>query len=131
MPTPVVADAIAHYYELLAGRCDPSGWWQRHADEVRRHWHDEAPMDAFVLRPLMIDEATYASTRASLAQVMRAFSLATDRLAADEPMRRTLGLPAYLEPLLELDREAGKPTCLGRLDGIMSDDGRLTLIEFN
>jgi len=131
MPTSVVADAIAHYDELLAGRCDPSGWWQRHADEVRRHWHDEAPMDSFVLRPLMIDEATYASTRASLAQVMRAFSLATDRLAADEPMRRTLGLPAYLEPLLELDREAGKPTCLGRLDGIMGDDGRLTLIEFN
>ncbi|HEX2687365.1 MAG TPA: hypothetical protein VHN14_12150 [Kofleriaceae bacterium] len=131
MPTPLVADAITHYDELLAGRCDPSGWWQRHVDEVRRHWHDEAPMEAFVLRPLMVDEATYTATQASLAQVMRALSFATDRLAADEPMRRALGFPAYLEPLLELDREAGKPTCLGRLDGIMRDDGELTLIEFN
>src|SRR5262249_21112499 len=97
----------------------------------RRHWHDEAPMEAFVLRPLMIDEATYAATRASLAPVMRAFSRATDRLAADEPLRRALGIPAYLEPLLELDRATGKPTCLGRFDGIMSDTGELTLIEFN
>jgi len=131
MPTPLVADAIAHYDELLAGRCDPGGWWPRHVDEVRRHWHDEAPVEAFVLRPLMIDEATYAATRASLAHVMRAVLLATDRLAADEPMRRALGIPAYLEPLLALDREAGTPTCLGRLDGILGDDGRLTLIELN
>jgi hypothetical protein len=131
MPTPLVADAIAYYDELLAGPCDPGGWWQHHADEVRRHWHDEAPMEAFVLRPLLIDEATYAATRASLAQVMRAFAVATDRLAADEPLRRALGLPAYLEPLLELDREAGKPGCLGRLDGIMGGDGRLTVIELN
>jgi hypothetical protein len=131
MPTPLVADAIAYYDELLAGRCDPSGWWQQHVEEVRRHWHDEAPMEAFVLRPLMIDEATYAATRASLAPVMRAFSRATDRLAADEQLRRALGIPAYLEPLLELDRATGKPTCLGRFDGIMSDTGELALIEFN
>ena len=131
MPTPLVADAIAHYDELLAGRCDPSGWWQQHAGEVRRHWHDEAPMEAYVLRPLMIDEATYAANRASLAQVMRAFSLATDRLATDEPLRRALGIPAYLEPLLELDRETGKPSCMARLDGIMGPSGSLTLIELN
>jgi hypothetical protein len=131
MPTPLVADAIAHYDELLAGRCDPSGWWQQHVAQVRRHWHDEAPMEAFVLRPLMIDEATYAATRASLAPVMRALSRATDRLAADEQLRRALGIPAYLEPLLELDRATGTPTCLGRFDGIMSDTGELSLIEFN
>ena len=131
MPTPLVADAIAQYDELLAGRCDPCGWWQQHAEQVRRHWHDEAPMEAFVLRPLMIDEATYAATRASLAPVLRAFSRATDRLAADEPLRRALGIPAYLEPLIELDRATGKPTCLGRFDGIMSDTGELALIEFN
>jgi hypothetical protein len=131
MPTPLVADAIAHYDELLAGRCDPSGWWQQHVAQVRRHWHDEAPMEAFVLRPLMIDEAAYAATRASLAPVMRALSRATDRLAADEQLRRALGIPAYLEPLLELDRATGTPTCLGRFDGIMSDTGELSLIEFN
>jgi hypothetical protein len=131
MPTPLVADAIAHYDELLAGRCDPSGWWQQHVAQVRRHWHDEAPMEAFVLRPLMIDEATYAATRASLAPVMRALSRATDRLATDEQLRRALGIPAYLEPLLELDRATGTPTCLGRFDGIMSDTGELSLIEFN
>jgi hypothetical protein len=131
MPTPVVAEAIAHYRELLDTRFPPGGWWQAHAREVQRHWHDEAPVEAFVLRPNMIDEATYAATRASLALVMRAFAIATDRLAVDEALRRTLGLPAYLEPLLEIDRGHGKPTCLGRLDGIPTSDGRLVVIELN
>ena len=131
MPTPLVADAIAYYEELLGGAYDPAGWWEQHARTVQRHWHAEAPIDAYVLRPLLVDEATYAATQASLAQVMRAFTIATDRLAADEPMRRALGIPAYLEPLLELDRARGRPTTLGRLDGIMASDGRLSLIEFN
>jgi hypothetical protein len=130
MPTPLVADAIAHYHELL-GRFDPAAWWQDHAAEVQRHWHDEAPVDAYVLRPMMLDAATYAATRRSLGHVMRAFSIATERLAADEALRRALGLPAYLEPLLHIDLAHGKPTCLGRLDGIPSSDGRLTAIELN
>jgi hypothetical protein len=131
MPTPLVADAIAHYEGLIAGRFDPKTWWQTHTDEVLRHWHAEMAIDAFVLRPFMIDEATYAATRASLEPVMAALRIATDRLANDAAMRTALGIPAYLEPLLELDRERGRPTTLGRLDGIMSADGRLTLIEFN
>jgi len=131
MPAPVVGEAIAHYRELLDTRFPPSGWWEQHAREVQRHWHDEAPMAAFVLRPNMLDEATYAATRASLAKVMRAFSIATDRLAADLALRQALGIPAYLEPLLEIDRGHGKPTCLGRLDGIPTSDGRLMVIEFN
>ena len=49
MPTPLVADAIAHYDELLASRCAAGGWWQQHADQVRCRWHDEAPVDAFVV----------------------------------------------------------------------------------
>lgn len=131
MSTPLVADAIGRYHELLAGAFDPKQWWAGHRDEVMRHWHDEAPMEAFVLRPLMIDEATYASTLASVAQVMRGFAIAADRLAADEPLRRAMGIPTYMEPLLELDRANGKPTTLGRIDGLMTSDGRLTLIEFN
>jgi hypothetical protein len=130
MPTPLIADAIAHYHELLA-RFEPATWWQGHAREVDRHWHREAPMEAYVLRPFMIDEDMYAATRASLVPVMRAFATAIDRLAADDRLRRTLGIPAYLEPLLEIDRGHGKPTCMGRLDGIASADGRLSLIEFN
>ncbi len=131
MPTQIVADAIARYHELLATRFDPAAWWQQHVGEVSRHWHDEAPLDAYVLRPLFIDEATYAATRDSLAHVMRAFGLAVDRLATDETLRRTLGIPAYLEPLLDLDRGHGRPSCIGRLDGHMGPDGRLVLIEFN
>ncbi|CAN5374197.1 hypothetical protein BH11MYX1_BH11MYX1_02280 [soil metagenome] len=127
MPTPLVAEAIAHYDELFAS--SDTSWWQRHADEVRRHWPAELP--SFVLRPFMIDEATYASTQVALAHVMAAFTVATDRLANDEPMRRALGIPTYLEPLLELDRVHGSPTLAGRLDGIVGEDGALTLIEFN
>jgi len=69
--------------------------------------------------------------QASLTKVMQGLGLASERLAADEPLRRALGIPAYMEPLLELDRVAGKPTCLGRLDAIPTADGRLVAIEFN
>lgn len=130
MPTPLVAEAIAHYRELLA-RCPPDDWWRQHVDTVQRHWHDEAPVEAFVLRPNLIDEPTYRATRASLADVMQAFAIATARLAIDEPLRRRLGLPLYLEPLLEIDRGHGKPSCLGRLDAIPTSDGRLVAIELN
>jgi hypothetical protein len=131
MPTPLVADAIAYYEELLAADHPPATWWENHVSEVQRHWHAEAPLDAYVLRPLFIDEQTYATSQASLQTVMQAFDAATARLASDEALRRTLGLPAYLEPLLELDRVHGRQTCLGRLDGFMATDGTLTLIEFN
>lgn len=130
MPTPVVADAIAHYHDLL-GRFDPRAWWLDHAQEVTRNWHTEAPMDAYILRPLLIDEATYASVQASVTQVARALVLAADRLATDEALRRALSIPTYMEPLLEADRANGKPPTLGRIDGIMGADGRLTLIEYN
>ncbi len=101
----IVSEAIAHYEELFA-RLEPTGWWHGHAAEVRRHW--PAEMTSFVLRPFMIDEATYASHQVSLAHVMAAFTIATDRLANDESMRRALGIPVYLEPLLELDRAHGR-----------------------
>lgn len=129
--TPLVADATERYHELLAGPCDPKTWWSRHRDEVLRHWHDEAPIASWVLRPFLIDEATYAQTMASVGLVMRGFAIATDRLAADEALRRAIGIPAYMEPLLELDRATGKPSTLGRLDGHMAADGTLKLIELN
>lgn len=131
MTTPLVADAIARYHDLLAGPCDPKAWWEQHRDEVQRHWHDEAPMASWVLRPFMIDEATYTDTMASVGLVMRGFAIASDRLAADEALRRAVGIPAYMEPLLELDRANGKPPVLGRIDGHMAADGTLKLIEFN
>ena len=131
MPTPLVARAVDCYDELFAGSCAASGWSGAYVDEVRRHWHDEAAMEAFVLRPLMVDEATYRANTASLAPVLRAFRRATDRLAGDPALRQALGLPGYLEPLIELDAEAGKPGCLGRFDGIPSASGALTLIEHN
>lgn len=131
MPTPVVADAIDRYHDLLATRFDPATWWRGHVDQIWRRWRDIAPMAAYVLRPLMIDAATYSEMQRSLELVMQGFTIATNRLAVDEPLRRSLGIPAYLEPLLDFDRAHGKPACLGRLDAIMTGDGSLTAIEFN
>ncbi|MDX2088239.1 MAG: hypothetical protein SFX73_10330 [Kofleriaceae bacterium] len=131
MTTPLVADAIAHYDELLSGRFEPASWWPEHRDTVLRHWVEEAPMSAFVLRPRMVDEATYASVKASVALVLRGVMIATDRLATDESLRRAIKIPAYLEPLLELDRTIGKPSILGRIDGHMANDGCVKFIEFN
>lgn len=130
MLTPLVIEAITHYRELLE-RLDVSAWAASHVAEIERHWHAEANMESYVLRPLFVDEDTYVAQQASLERVMRGLAIASDRLAADEPLRRALGVPTYMEPLLELDRAAGKPTCLGRLDAIPTADGRLVAIEFN
>jgi len=131
MPTPLVGDATAHYHGLLAGSFDPAGWWPAHRAEVERNWHTEAKTEAYVLRPLFIDEATYASTQARAGMIGRGLALAADALAASEPLRRALRVPAYMDPLLEFDRANGKPPVLGRIDGHMAPDGRLTVIEFN
>ncbi|MDB4957887.1 MAG: hypothetical protein JWO36_5456 [Myxococcales bacterium] len=131
MPSSLVEDAIAHYDELLATRFQPDTWWREHAAEIKRHWFDEAPLGAFVLRPRMLDEANYLETCASLAPVARALAIAAERLATDEALRRTLGIPDYLEPLLAIDAAHGQPPCLGRLDGIPTRDGRVVIIEFN
>src|SRR5688572_25113259 len=110
----MVADAIAHYDELLAGPFDPSGWWRDHVDEVSAHWQGIVDVDSYVLRPFMISEAGYAEIKRDLELVMRGLTIAVDRLAVDAALRKTLGIPAYLEPLLEIDRERGKPSVLGR-----------------
>ncbi|HEY4055611.1 MAG TPA: hypothetical protein VGM39_03345 [Kofleriaceae bacterium] len=130
MPTPLVADAITHYREVFS-RLDRSELARRHVADVEQHWHDEAAMSAYVLRPFFIDEETYAARAASLSLVMRGIGIATERLAADVKLRRALGLPEYMEPLLALDHASGKPTCLGRLDAIPTADGRLMAIELN
>jgi hypothetical protein len=131
MPNQLVAEAIAYYDEVLASSCSPSTWAQQHVDSVRHHWPREVEVEAFALRPFFIDEATYRETCASATMVARALSVASERLAADATLRRAVGIPAYMEQLLEIDLPRGKPSCIGRLDGILQPDGRLTFIEFN
>ncbi|HEY4181368.1 MAG TPA: hypothetical protein VGM90_31195 [Kofleriaceae bacterium] len=130
MPTPLVADAITHYRELF-GRLDTTEWARSHIADVEQHWHDEAAMSSYVLRPFFIDEDEYAARASSLALVMRGIGIATEKLATDVALRRALGIPAYMEPLIVLDTASGKPTCLGRLDAIPTADGRLMAIELN
>jgi hypothetical protein len=129
MPTPLVADAIAHYNDLL-GTFDPATWWSEHRDDFIHRGFAGPPPSAFALRPMLIDETTYANVKASVSQVLRGFAIIVDRLAADETLRRAVHIPKYMEPLLELDLANGRPPTLGRIDGHMSSDG-LKLIEFN
>ena len=126
----MVADAIAYYDELLAGPFDPSGWWRDHVDEVMAHWQGIVDIESWVLRPFMIGEQAYADMKRDLELVMQALAIAVERLAADPALRKTLGIPAYLEPLIEIDHERGKPSVLGRLDAVMTD-GVLQLLEYN
>jgi hypothetical protein len=131
VPSPIAAEAIAHFDSLLAGAFPPDSWWEAYIGALRRHGLADDPLQRWALRPFLIDEPTYQGLVESLGPVVRGFAAAADRLAADPALRRKLGVPEYLEPLLEIDRSHGRASLAARLDGIPTDDGRLWIIEYN
>jgi hypothetical protein len=131
MPSPLVVEAVAHFDSLLGRDFDPKQWWQGYTEELRRHRVVGETAQPQALRPFMIDEASYQALLRSLSPVVQGFARAADILAADEPLRRKLGLPEYLEPLLEIDRAHGKHSTIARLDGMPSSGGALSVIEYN
>lgn len=124
-------EALERFESLLEGSFGAAQWGPSYVNELRRHRVlDDTPRPV-ALRPYMLDALLHDQLVESLGPVVRAFNLAADRLAADEPLRRQLGIPGYLEPFLEPDLAGGRPSAISRLDGIPSIDGRLLIIEYN
>jgi hypothetical protein len=82
------------------------------------------------LRPYLLDGATYRRALATVELLARGLRSAVERLVHDEPLRRRIGLPPYLDPLVELDRDRGGFFVVGRFDGYLRD-GALSCFEFN
>ena len=120
-------EAIAYYHSLLEARFDPKTWWASLVGDLQRH----AVTPGEVLRPYMIERARYEAMIAVAGEVAARIVEAADRLAADAALRRRLRIPEYLEPLIAIDRAHGLPSRLARVDGIVDDQGRLSIIEYN
>ncbi len=125
------ARAIADYDRLLAG--------QNLADTIReldaatqRHglrYPDGRPW-CELLRPCLVDPLFYERAAHAALVVARAIADVTERVLADRRLRAAIGMPAYLDGALEIDREGGNASLLARLDGFV-EDGEITFIEYN
>jgi len=122
-----LADAIARYHELL---------FAEHLDATRAHLAravaaNPAADECRVLRPYFIEAASYARTLEATALVNEAFITAGRRLREDIALRRTLGIPRYLDEMIELDHARAEPTVIARIDGLFAPDGDYRIIEYN
>jgi hypothetical protein len=82
------------------------------------------------LRPYLIEERTYREAARVQALLVRGLRAAVERLLHDDALRRRIGLPEYLEPLLELDRDRGQLPIIARFDGYLTERG-LVCFEAN
>ena len=117
---------IARYDALL----------HRHASAMQAHFvHatsiQPAVAECHVLRPYLLAAERYRETLATTALVAEAFIAAGRRLHADKALRRSLGIPSYLDELLALDSSDPKPTLIARIDGLFAPDGTIQFIEYN
>lgn len=122
-----IADAVARYHELL---------FERHLDAMREHLAravaaNRSVDECRVLRPYLIDAAHYARTLEATTLINEAFVVAARRLREDPALRRALGIPKYLDEMLQVDQVHGLPTVMARIDGLFPADGELRVIEYN
>jgi hypothetical protein len=92
------------------------------------HWER---FDGCFLRPLFIDEGTYARARDAASIVGRAVLTATRRAMVDENFRRWLRLPVEREYAVALDMHLRPEPLVGRLDGFLDPSGAPRFIEYN
>lgn len=130
-PMRIVADGVAFYNDLFAGRFGASTL-ELMDEAIDRHQPlFKAQHTGRVLRPCMVHESTYRTVCSVAARLARAITVAADRLAADPALRRTLRLPEYLEPLIAIDATAGQHSMMSRFDGFVTGSGLFKMMEFN
>src|SRR4029079_1051271 len=83
-----------------------------------------------ILRPCLLPASAYATVCRTAQAIATALRITVDRLAADESLRRTIGIPEYLEPIIAMDGVRGDAT-MGRIDGFIEPDGWFKAIEYN
>lgn len=123
MASPLVQEAVRRYHDLLGSRHLAS------SREVLDRYGDRT--DCNVLRPHFIDQEQYAEILSATELICRALDVAAERLARDSALRRKLGIPEYVDALLELDQEHGEPSLMGRFDGIVDRGGVFRVFEYN
>jgi hypothetical protein len=128
---PCVHDAVTHYLELLEGK-HAASTREILAAATERHdlTSDGRPL-CTVLRPHMLDAASYDASCRAAALVNTGLMHVVERLLDDPDYARAAGIPEHLDPVLELDRAHGLPSIMSRLDGIIDGDGVIKFIEFN
>jgi hypothetical protein len=84
-----------------------------------------------VLRPYFIEASRYAQTLDVVSVLNAAVVTAAQRLRDDTALRRTLGIPVYLDEIIEIDRAHGRPSVMARIDGLFDPAGAYQMIEYN
>ncbi len=115
----LLRDAIRHYEDLLA---------DKHLASTREAL---AKCESRVLRPQLVTRADYDRLLHVTTLLNRAVVTAADRLAKDEALRRKIGIPPYMDKLIDADREHGFPSVMARFDGLIDRNGAYQAIEYN
>ncbi|HXT71520.1 MAG TPA: hypothetical protein VN700_17320 [Vicinamibacterales bacterium] len=82
------------------------------------------------LRPVLITEADLRRHAGVARAVARGLEIAVRILIAQPALRRRIGLPDYLDALIDLEPAGAPGSAFARLDGIVSG-GALRVIEYN
>jgi hypothetical protein len=123
-------DAIADYDDLLLGRHLASTRELLLSSAIRHAAVQYGRPVCSSLRPHFISAEDHRRVVDASALLCRGIVAAAERLAREPPLRRAIGIPEYLEPLLELDGERGAFPLIGRFDGYLKD-GDFSCFEFN
>ncbi len=122
-----IDDTTARYHALLFGD---------HLEGMRGHLAraveaNLAVDECRVLRPYFIEAQRYGATLEATALLNDAVIAAARRLRDDQALRRSLGIPAYLDELIRLDHANGAPAVMARIDGLFDPAGVYRMIEYN
>ncbi|MBJ6764176.1 hypothetical protein JGU66_25660 [Myxococcaceae bacterium JPH2] len=128
----VIAEAVAHYEHLLQG-------------DVLRRTHEQLLQAVSsrtslrrqgrslyrALRPRFITLEQHREIQRATLAVNRALEVVFQRACRDEPFRRELALPEWVDLLAAVDAHSPLPSVIGRMDGLMDASGVLRFIEYN
>jgi hypothetical protein len=123
MPSDLVQAAVDHYHELL---------WTGHlasTEDGVRDAYSRAPK--LLLRPYITTRSEYRRHAAVLRVVACALRTAVERLLANRALRRQIGIPAYLDEVIDLEPPDVDLSAFARFDAMVSGDGEVHPIEYN
>ncbi|MBA3455840.1 MAG: hypothetical protein H0T42_22275 [Deltaproteobacteria bacterium] len=126
-----VAEATEHWMELLRGSFGASTIEALLAATEEYQLKYAGVPYCTALRPLFMEASTRAAAIRAADSVNRAIRIAADRLLGDESFRRAIGIPVYIDPLLDIDRDASRSSIMARLDGMFDLEGCIQFIEYN
>jgi hypothetical protein len=125
------SQAIEFYHQLLADGHLSSTRELLDLGLEQQHLHFDGRPICDVLRPRFIDAKTHEDVQRGARLVVRALTSIYQHATKDAALRQTLGLTEWEEPLVEIDAGTQVPSLVGRLDGLLDEEGQLKFIEYN